>query len=161
MTYSQKLRARPSQSPIRACITCKHKLPASKFWLQSNGRPINVCKDCYRIRTNKWRKKNRNKTRSYTQKWYLKNPEHAHKHKLMYRYGINLVHFNAMLESQGGVCAICARPESRKQHLSVDHCHSTGLNRGLLCDACNRSLGGFDDSPEMLRRACAYLEKFI
>lgn len=44
--------------------------------------------------------------------------------------------------------------------LSVDHCHKTGVNRGLLCSSCNIGLGYFKDSPETLRSAADYLDKY-
>lgn len=48
----------------------------------------------------------------------------------------------AMLEKQGGACAICVLPLT-KHH--IDHCHTTGKVRGLLCHRCNTRLGGLDD----------------
>lgn len=64
---------------------------------------------------------------------------------------------------QGDLCAICGRPETRKQRgviqaLSIDHCHSTGRFRGLLCEACNKVLGFMEDNPERLQRAIDYLQ---
>jgi hypothetical protein len=68
--------------------------------------------------------------------------------------------FNAMLAEQGGVCKICGRPETckGKNHLSIDHCHTTGDVRGLLCNQCNRGIGWFRDNPQQLRAAAEYLE---
>lgn len=62
-----------------------------------------------------------------------------------------------MLLQQGGVCLICNDPGDR-QALGVDHCHATGLVRGILCDKCNRGLGYFKDNPELLIAASIYLE---
>lgn len=47
--------------------------------------------------------------------------------------------YEALLEAQGGVCAICGNPPA-KRRLSVDHDHATGKVRGLLCFRCNRAL---------------------
>ena len=67
-----------------------------------------------------------------------------------------------MEKAQAGLCAICGRPETKIKHtqvcrLSVDHDHTTGQIRGLLCDACNRGLGFFGDSASNLWRAFQYL----
>lgn len=70
--------------------------------------------------------------------------------RLKSRFGISLARYNEMLVAQGGVCAICKRPEQarstregahRPRPLSVDHCHRTNRVRGLLCFQCNVYLG--------------------
>lgn len=65
---------------------------------------------------------------------------------------------DALLAAQGGACAICGGPPLGKGVYHLDHDHETGNVRGLLCHACNTSLGGFRDDPELLRKAIAYLE---
>lgn len=64
-----------------------------------------------------------------------------------------------MHAEQGGRCAICSATEDENgKALALDHCHSTGRVRGLLCDNCNVGLGRFKDSPNALRRAITYLK---
>lgn len=79
--------------------------------------------------------------------------------KLKIRYGITLEEFEHMLALQGGVCAICKQPENDryKRRLSVDHDHSTGKVRGLLCHMCNTALGKLKDNPELFDAAASYL----
>lgn len=77
---------------------------------------------------------------------------------LMKRYGINQADFERMEEEQGGVCAICTNPPS-KRGLFVDHCHDTGEVRGLLCASCNTGLGHFKDKALRLFKAIAYLTR--
>ena len=67
--------------------------------------------------------------------------------------------FNARLESQGGGCAICGGQSWAGQNLAIDHCHQTGLVRGLLCAGCNTALGLMRDNPSRLRSAADYLER--
>lgn len=76
---------------------------------------------------------------------------------LKYTYGITYSLYTDQLARQGGVCAICRNPPTGRV-LDVDHNHTTGAVRGLLCRGCNTSLGKFKDSPELLRAAAAYLE---
>lgn len=74
------------------------------------------------------------------------------------RFGLSRAQFDALLSAQGGGCAIChtALPESRG---CVDHCHTTGRIRGILCAPCNTALGFFRDDPQRLRAAATYLEE--
>lgn len=61
-----------------------------------------------------------------------------------------------MLNEQGGVCAICGAGSAKRWHL--DHCHSSGKVRGVLCSECNTGIGKLHDSASLLRRAAEYLE---
>lgn len=77
----------------------------------------------------------------------------------LHRYGMDANDYFALLESQGGACAICRKLPKKTRRLCVDHCHSTGHVRGLLCDRCNGALGSFGDSVEVLMTAIRYLER--
>lgn len=87
----------------------------------------------------------------------------TYKHMLRTKYGLTVHEFALMLDAQNLLCAICKRPESRagrggnQKSLSVDHCHTTGKVRMLLCDACNKGLGCFKDDPALLQEAARYL----
>jgi hypothetical protein len=78
--------------------------------------------------------------------------------KRLRRFGLEPEDYDAMLEAQGGVCAICGQPETvvrygQVQPLSVDHDHKTGQVRGLLCHRCNIRVGWVEFEPpaELLR----------
>lgn len=64
--------------------------------------------------------------------------------------------YEALLQHQGGVCAICGRKP--KERLVIDHSHSSGLVRGLLCNRCNLGLGLFEDDQKRLLAAIQYLK---
>ena len=67
----------------------------------------------------------------------LKNPSAARRHNLK-KYGITEADWTAMFISQRGLCAVCVAPlRERKNETNVDHCHDTGVVRGLLCQKCN------------------------
>ena len=59
----------------------------------------------------------------------------------------------ALIEAQGGVCAICR--DAPPEH--IDHDHDSGAIRGVLCGPCNMGLGLFKDDPTRLGAAIAYL----
>jgi hypothetical protein len=73
------------------------------------------------------------------------------------KYGLVPGEFDRILGRQGGGCAICKQPCARERRLSVDHCHSTGRVRGLLCQNCNAAIGMFKDDAALLFRAIDYL----
>lgn len=72
--------------------------------------------------------------------------------------GFTREQYTALVEAQGGKCAICAKPLGRGE-FCLDHSHSTGVVRGILCRRCNLGVGQFSDDPILLRTAAAYLEK--
>ena len=79
--------------------------------------------------------------------------------KYLYQYGIDLIDYREMWESQGGLCGACNQPETALRAdgtvrwLCVDHDHATGLVRGLLCYHCNQGVGHFKDNTEYLQGA--------
>ncbi len=94
------------------------------------------------------------------------DPRAAKNTDLKKKYGITLDQFESMAEAQAHKCAICCKEETSEdklgipRRLAVDHCHSTGKVRALLCTNCNKSLGGFKDDPALLRRAAEYIERY-
>jgi len=89
---------------------------------------------------------------------YRRDARGQREQRLLKDYGIDEATYEALLRSQGGVCAICRQPESQPQPLCVDHDHATGRVRGLLCSACNAGLGHYGDDPNRLRAAATYLD---
>ena len=79
-------------------------------------------------------------------------------YRLKDKYGITLEDYDRMFDEQGGSCAVCGTEDpGRKGRFHVDHNHSTGKVRGLLCMGCNTGLGALKDSPEVLLKAATYL----
>ena len=87
---------------------------------------------------------------------------------LFYNYGIRLSEYNALLEKQRGVCAICGNSETKMQSrgrggeknldsLQVDHDHETGKVRGLICWKCNVGVIKFLDNRDLVEAAARYL----
>jgi hypothetical protein len=79
--------------------------------------------------------------------------------RLLRVYGISMEEYNLMKEKQNGKCAICHIDEKElDRELAVDHCHTTGVVRGLLCSKCNLLLGQIQDNKETVKRMLAYLD---
>lgn len=74
-------------------------------------------------------------------------------------YGITLEDYERMFVEQSGVCAVCG-VEPSNARLHIDHDHTSGVVRGLLCFNCNSILGKVNDDTEHLHALVAYLEDF-
>ena len=125
----------------KLCSKCGATHPLTYFYKKKTSRDglEGVCKGC----------KNKQAAASAS-----RNKE---KRKFVYikcAYGITEEEYYALLDKQGGHCACCPQTEN----LVVDHCHTTGAVRGLLCPRCNHGLGHFRDNTEYLQNAIAYLE---
>lgn len=59
----------------------------------------------------------------------------------------------------GARCEICTHPGDAQNKLGIDHCHQTGMVRGVLCHACNTALGLLQDDPERMGAAIAYVTR--
>lgn len=133
--------------------TCK-KCSSSKTLDNFSGSPStkdrlrNWCRDCFA---------------KYDKERYLVKPREYFKGKSLVRYWPScspeeaLQKRNELLLEQTGLCAICKRDETICGTLNVDHDHSTGKVRGLLCTTCNRGLGEFRDRITDLESAISYL----
>lgn len=121
------------------CPTCEAVKPITAFHrckARTDGR-AGMCSGCWSV--------------------YQRDPQ------LRAKYGIGAADYDALAAAQDNRCAICGLPETVMRRdtvlsLAVDHCHTTGTIRGLLCSDCNNGLGRFRDDPELLRRAAEYLE---
>lgn len=76
------------------------------------------------------------------------------------KYGLTKKDLNELFKKQDNKCAICLIDRKLVvQGLAVDHCHTTGKIRGLLCNNCNNGIGRFHDDTNKLKNAIKYLEK--
>jgi len=97
----------------------------------------------------------------YKREWYRANKRRHYdtvwKAAIKRLYGITPEDYKDMLRQQRGRCVICKRLP-KKNRLCVDHCHTTGVIRGLLCMGCNRMLGRLGDDVTAFKRAVKHLE---
>lgn len=71
------------------------------------------------------------------------------------RYGMSLEGLKAFRELHAHCCGICGAGET----LYIDHNHTTGKPRGLLCPSCNTAIGLLREDPALFAAALAYMEK--
>lgn len=78
-------------------------------------------------------------------------------------FGLTMDQYRAMLAEQNAMCAICGHPhdEGLRKGLVVDHNHTTGKVRGLLCRHCNTAIGQLKEDPSLFQRAVSYLAQHL
>ena len=116
-----------------------------------------------------YRKKNKEKIAAQVSGHYYKNKKHKMSVYRQRKYGITPEGYDIMLKEQNYKCKICLikfnnnyNKESKKDYAhaqQLDHCHTTNKIRGILCPFCNKGLGHFKDSTEILTNAITYLEE--
>jgi len=90
-----------------------------------------------------WREKNRERIR-----------RNQHKHQIFKLYGLTAAEYDRMLIGQAGRCSICEEPMRKP---CVDHDHTSGKVRSLLCNECNLTLGWIEQ-PALRSRFDAYIQ---
>lgn len=159
--------------PLLRCPRCERSLPANaSHFFRNKSKPGGLdgyCKVCRKaVRQARYQKDlaARDKRRIYQRKWFRENASRMRAAnrdlRLRYRYNLTAEEYAHLLAQQSGRCAICGVAFSRgtsQERFSVDHDHSTGVIRGLLCRRCNRGLGFFGDEREVLLRAADYLHR--
>jgi hypothetical protein len=114
------------------------------FYVDKNGhRSVKYCKECH---------KQNCKTR-----WHSKTPIEKQATRVKAMYGISPEEYIEMHKEQDGKCAICETKPTTKRGLHLDHNHTTGQVRGLLCHGCNVALGSFKENTDLLSKAIEYL----
>ena len=136
----------------RHCSICDEVKPAAAFTVRRTHRPGKLVSECTPCKVERNRR------------YRTENPERVlgieRRSKLKAAYGLSVEAYDEMLSAQGGGCAVCksTKPGGRTKHFPVDHCHTTGVIRGLLCTKCNRGLGLFNDDTDRMERAVKYLK---
>ena len=117
------------------------------------------CKECTKLESRKRYKQNPEPAKKRARK---RTPQEARRLRLLADYGLTLDEYDAMLEKQNYCCAICGSSDSKhhkSEHFCIDHSHTTGEVRGLLCNDCNLVIGRANDNTDVLSSAVEYLLK--
>lgn len=127
-----------------------------------------ICNDALerkRVAARAYEKKYRDKNKAVVYEknaaYWARNPGLRTHYRLRRLYGISLEERNEMFRRQGSVCASCGVSEPGGVNgWNVDHCHTTGQVRGVLCHNCNSALGQAKECPNRLRKLADYIERY-
>lgn len=157
--HANKLRTREvGADGLLECGRCRQRKPLADFTRRKDtAARVGSCRACQTERSRRWRAANPERNRDNRRAYERRRPEVSRASYIKSRYGITAAEYDAMLVRQGGGCAICR--EQIDGSLDIDHCHTTGRVRGLLCGPCNRMLGLAKDRPEVLSAAARYLDE--
>lgn len=127
--YKKPSGQRPTGA-TRTCAECKGNLPAIQFPVRtrSNGYKYHdsYCHPCRKLRS------------------------------VCRNLCLSTDQYRKLIAEAGGACSVCGHTFSAERRAVVDHCHSTGMLRGVLCSTCNAGLGHFKDSAAALEAAAEY-----
>ncbi len=125
---------------MKICKTCQTEKPLSEFWKRTYKSGVvktqSKCKSC---QTTKRRK-------------YYKPHEYARR-----KWNLTEEEYTTLINRSQGLCEVCNTPMGDKR--CIDHNHSTGEIRGVLCNKCNTALGLVGDNTTTLTKLIQYLER--
>ncbi len=133
----------------KRCPICTQTKPSIEFYtIFSRGKfsLLPACKICSSERSKEYVRRNPAAKREANKRGWLKHS-----------YGLSQRQYDTMVSLQNGRCSICSNTLT-KSH--IDHCHTTGKVRGILCPHCNLGIGHFLDNTRLLDSAITYLESF-
>ncbi len=163
---------------FKRCIACGEPKPYSDFYQQRGMRDgfRNDCKACmceqkrrrsradpgaHISRVQQWQRENRERyLEAQRRRRAARGPAEKRRERdlhLSRHYGLTQDDFEFLVVVQRGRCAICGKEDGSRLH--VDHDHSSGRVRGLLCGSCNRAMGLFHEDAARFEAAGAYLRR--
>ena len=144
----QKKRLEKALTKDKKCVKCNITKSNEDFYFKNKEKTHrgNVCKECKIKENHEWAKRLPQETKAK-----YRRTSHAKS------YGLTLEAMNNYF--QDASCGICNSKGTEKNILVLDHCHSTGKIRGVLCNNCNRALGLFRDNTDILESAIKWLGK--
>lgn len=158
---------------LRKCPACGKLKSGDQFYAsrwKGEQRGCGSCKDCVRAQARRRYKENHDeyltKARKRNARYSERRSTSARIRHLKRNYGLTLREYETMLTEQGGVCAICQKPEvaagrgGKMKSLSVDHSHATGKVRRLLCLRCNLAVAMLECTPWIASSVFDYLRRY-
>ena len=157
---------------LRTCSKCKRALPFSEFSVAApnKGRKDGYesqCKECRRKAAKRWKENNKEAVREYKRKCNRELHYKIASYNTYFKRLYNMTFDEAVqyATDKGLTCMVCGKPlqlwltGDKRDCVHLDHCHDTGVVRGILCSKCNSALGLFNDDINLVRNALEYLKE--
>src|SRR5262245_29670820 len=138
---------RANRAKINARHRLRYKEDPEKFRLRSRQKYAKHS-EANKDRARAYRAAHPDRIRVYSRRSTLKR-----------RYGLSEAEFHALLREQGNSCLICKMQFSTERLAAVDHCHTSGKVRGILCRQCNTAIALLGEHRNRFERAIEYLER--
>ena len=153
-TFETKARDKNCSAKCRAVYNKARQVIVKRAWYLKNKTTI-------RDKAKIYYQENKEAISKSNSDYRKKNKDSIASSKRKSKYGIEAHEYERLYSLQNGLCAICLTraKDSRGRELNVDHCHTTGKVRGLLCSSCNMGIGMLLDDYQNLARAAAYLKE--
>lgn len=150
------------EDKTKVCSLCKEELPATlDYFTLNQDRLRSRCKICHNTMRTLYRFKNKDKVNRRERRRKTTYSRYTAMIYTIYRLREEDVVF--LMDNQKGCCAICGKslvnPIWSKSDMHIDHCHTTGNVRGLLCGKCNWLLGVAKEDPSVLESAVQYVKE--
>jgi hypothetical protein len=142
---------------MKKCYKCKKE--KRKFYSDKSTKDglRNICADCDCKKGTNWHRNNKVRANATHRIWYKNNPSKI-RASVLRRYGMTKEDYDRLLNIQNNKCAICEIDRSDlKKEFCIDHDHSSGQVRGLLCSGCNKGIGLLRDDSKICLKASEYL----
>jgi hypothetical protein len=138
------------------CKDCNTEMNEdNRAWKVKGVSFHNRCRDCWNKHQNEYQSERRRDSKVFKDKRVHSGWEYTLKSK----YGLTEEQYIEMFNSQGGVCAICKFPCVSGDKLCVDHNHTTGEVRGLLCRSCNLAVAAVGESEVLIYSLLYYIQQ--
>lgn len=136
---------------MKQCSKCNETRDYFEFYKDSKTKDgySYSCKNCRKNYAAQYAKTNKYKEKVRRNKWKQAGID------------VTFEQYEQMFKEQDGCCAICKTNVNQfNKGMCVDHNHTTGKVRGLLCTDCNRGIGSLKDNKELLQKAIDYLNNY-
>lgn len=142
---------------MRKCNACTIEKPISEFHRDSKSKDgiARTCRTCRLIQNKKWQSNNPERAKKCWKKSSKKR--YNREEKRLKKYNLTKEIYQELKIFSNNQCNICEQNFVPYEY--IDHCHTTGKIRGLLCGKCNTAIGSMRDNPILLRKAAEYVEK--